>query len=500
MLLGALALGGCGAAVWLALGRARLVAEAAAARATAETAEVGRVQDRAERERTEGRLREVGETLMRVGADRARLEQELHGEREAHRVSRETLARERETALKKLEERLRAEVDHAAEVGRERLESVRREKQAIQEQLEAFEKKLREAFGSLAAEALKSNQQQFLALAEQKLDAKKGAVEQLVKPIAETLARTDQKLAVIEAAGVELKSETGRLVKALREPHVRGRYGEVQLRRVAELAGMTAYCDFCEQEQTRDADGNPLRPDMVVRLPNSRSVVVDAKTNIQAYMDAVGAASPEEQERHLDRFARHVAEQATALARKKYWALYDGSPEFVVMFIPGDQFVDAALGRQPEILERAAEQGVILASPSTLIGLLRAVAVGYKEQQLAKAAEELRELGKELHERVATAMEHASRLGRHMNSAVEAFNAFVGSYQSRLEPAMRRFEEGGVKSGKSLPKMDEVDSRARSVAGVPGPIPVLGAVVKDGVRDGLHDGLLLPGGVDGMKS
>jgi DNA recombination protein RmuC len=239
------------------------------------------------------------------------------------------------------------------------------------------------------------------------------------------------------------------------------------LKRVAELAGMSPFCDFAEQDQTRSLDGAPLRPDMIVKLPSGRVVVVDAKTNIQSYMDAIGAATPEDAEVCLDRFAKHVAEQATALAKKKYWAQYDGSPEFVVMFIPGDQFVDAALTRQPEILENAAQQGVILASPATLIGLLRAVAVGYAEERLAAQATELLVLGKELHERFAVAMAHAERLGKAINGAVESYNDFVGSYERRLEPVMRKFEESGVKSGKELPAVEEVVVRARKVEGTP---------------------------------
>ncbi len=214
------------------------------------------------------------------------------------------------------------------------------------------------------------------------------------------------------------------------EPHVRGRYGEIQLKRVAELAGMSGFCDFAEQDQTRGSDGAPLRPDMVVKLPSGRCVVVDAKTNIQAYLDAINAPTPGEADACLDRFARHVAEQAIALAKKKYWAQYDGSPEFMVMFIPGDQFVDAALTRQPEILERAAEQGVILASPATLIGLLRAVAVGYAEERLAQQASELLVMGKDLHERFAKAMEHAAKVGGALNRAVESYNDGRGSSMS----------------------------------------------------------------------
>jgi DNA recombination protein RmuC len=463
VVLGLLAAGGCAAAVWLAIGRARLMAEHARERAGREGAERELATMRAEVERLGEQVAQARETLTKVSVDRAGLDEKLGAEQEAHRTTRQHLQAEHARALSEVEERLNAEIAHAEEIAREQLESVRREKKVIEEQQLEFEKKVREAFGSLAADALAKNREQFLALAEQKFEAKSGKIDELVKPIAETLRKTDAKLAIIEQAGTELRGETSKLVRALREPHVRGRYGEIQLRRVAELAGMSAFCDFTEQEQTRGADGTPLRPDMVVKMPSGRVVVVDAKTNIQGYMDAISAATPELAEICLDRFARHVAEQATALAKKKYWAQYDGSPEFVVMFIPGDQFVDAALTRQPEILENAAQQGVILASPSTLIGLLRAVAVGYKEQQLAHAAEELRELGKELHERVAVAMGHAARLGKNLNQAVDAYNDFVGSYERRLEPVMRKFEEGGVKSAKELPEVGVVAVRAREV-------------------------------------
>ncbi len=462
------AVGAGAAAVYLALGRARVGAEMAAARAGREAAEGQAREAMAEARRLAGQAEELNRALTKVSVDRGMLESGLEAEREAHRTTRATMEREHRRELSEVEERLGAEVAHAEEMGREREAAIQREKVAMVEQQAAFEKKVREAFGSLAADALKANQTQFLALAEQKFEAKRGAMDELVRPIAETLKKTGEKLAVIEQAGNELRGETGKLVRALREPHVRGRYGEIQLKRVAELAGMSAFCDFAEQDQTRGLDGAPLRPDMIVKMPSGRVVVVDAKTNIQAYMDAIGAATPEAAEVCLDRFARHVAEQATALARKKYWAQYDGSPEFVVMFIPGDQFVDAALSRQPEILERAAEQGVILASPATLIGLLRAVAVGYAEERLARQASDLLVLGKELHDRFATAMGHAAKVGRALNGAVDSYNDFVGSYERRLEPVMRKFEEGGVKSGKELPGGEGVGVRARSASLEPG--------------------------------
>lgn len=454
-----------GVALWLGMGRARLAAEVAAAQSRRESAETERDAARAEVRRLMDLERQVSARLAELGAEKAALTEQLDAAVKAHHADRNHLYEKLETETGALDQRWRAKVDELEKITAERVASVNRERDQIKASLAQFEQKFRDVFGALASDALKASSQQFLTLATQQLEAKRAAVDDLVKPINETLAKTQQKLAVIESAGIELRSETGKLVRALREPHVRGRYGEIQLRRVAELAGMAAYCDFAEQDQTRGPDGAPLRPDMVVKLPSNRAVVVDAKTNIQAYLDAMSAATPDEADRHMERFGRHVAEQVTALARKKYWAQYDGSPEFVVMFVPGDQFIDAALSRQPELLERAAEQGVILASPSTLIGLLRAVAVGYHEQRLAVAAEELRELGKELHERASTAIEHFVKLGSALRQAVDRYNDFAGSYEKRLEPVLRKFEDNGVRSGKELPAAPEIEARVRDLSG-----------------------------------
>lgn len=464
-----------GALVWLTLMREREAAawgeERSALRSQASGLEAQATALTRERDslasactKFENEARSVAAQLGELRVQAATITQELESAREDRAQDARHTNRLHEQELESMREQFDQELKRERDVHAERLSSLEKAKQEIERTLGEFETKFERTFKALAGDVLKGNTQQFLELAEQKFSSKHAAVDELVKPIAETLKRTDAKLAVIEAAGHSLKDETGKLVRALREPHVRGRYGEIQLRRVAELAGMSALCDFAEQDQTRGPDGTALRPDMIVRLPNERVIVVDAKTNIQGYLDAMSAQSPEEAERHLDRFARHVSEQATGLARKKYWSQYDGSPEFVVMFIPGDQFVDAALQRQPELLERAAEQGVILASPATLIGLLRAVAVGYREQQLARAAEELRELGKELHERVATAMQHAARLGKAINTAAEAYNDFVGSYEKRVEPTLRKFETSGVRSAKELPETPKVVVNARSVS------------------------------------
>jgi DNA recombination protein RmuC len=481
---------GCGiACVWLALSRVRLLARADAAEAEVVStvarmqavieharAEAAAVRARAadDSSRLQARIDELAARSTGLQVEATRLSQQLAGAEELHQkdlARHEDLYRARHDALERQRQQMETE---------------------LRARLAELNQKFQDGFDAIAAKTLKAANDEFLKRAEERMaadrqksaaemDLKKAAVDQLIRPISETLARTDAKLAELDKArlqtaaslseqlkaaaesNVALREETGKLARALREPHVRGRYGELQLRRVAELAGMQAYCDFSEQHSTTDADGNALRPDMVVRLPSDRVVVVDAKTNIQAYLDALHAATPEAAEACLERFAKHVADQAAALARKKYWAQYDGSPEFVVMFIPGDQFIDAALSRQPDILENAIRQNVLLAGPSTLIGLLRAVAVGYKEQRLARAAQELRDLGVEFHERAAITFRHIARMGESLGAVVDRYNEFVGSYERRLEPTLRKFEEAGAGGSKEVVEVKPVDARPRLV-------------------------------------
>jgi DNA recombination protein RmuC len=281
------------------------------------------------------------------------------------------------------------------------------------------------------------------------------------------------------AAGESLRLETLKLSRALSKPEVRGRYGEIQLRRVAELAGMMEHCDFNEQQSQRDGDGRLLRPDMTVSYPNGRMIAVDAKCNILAYIEAIDAPTEESREACLERFADHVAAQAAALGRKTYWSEFEGSPEFVVMFVPGDQFIDAALSRRRDLIERAAEQGVILASPSMLIGLLRAVYVGWREKRVEDQARELIALGRELHERASIAFGHVADLGAALESASKRYNAFVASYESRLEPTLRKFEDAGVKSSKDRPALTPLSLRVRDVSGRNGVQPAEDARADD---------------------
>jgi DNA recombination protein RmuC len=344
----------------------------------------------------------------------------------------------------------------------------------------------RASFQALAGEALRTSNEEFLRLAQTafaaqrseaaaEMERRRSAVDALIGPVAKALERTHQSLEQVgrDHAGLreqvvrmsqsnsELRSETGKLVQALRKPTVRGRYGEVQLERVVELAGMKNYCDFTPQASQRDEEGKLARPDLIVRLPNGRVVAIDAKTNVDAYLDALDAKTPEQAEQHLDRYAETVMLQAQKLARKAYWTSFDASPEFVVMFIPGDQLVDAALERRPELIEYAAERNVVIASPSTLIGLLRAVHVGWREKNLSESAAELFELGRELHQRAATVLEHAAIVGESIERARKAYNDFVGSIHSRLVPTLRRFEERDARSAKELPSVRPIEGETR---------------------------------------
>ncbi len=374
----------------------------------------------------------------------------------------------------------------------------------------------RTSFQALAGDVLRNSTAEFLKLANQTFntqkvetsaDAERGrrALDELIRPMSDALHKTHSQLELMgrQHAGLreqvvnmarghsELRAETSRLVQALRKPNVRGRYGEIQLERVVELAGMKAYCDFTTQQNLRDSEGRLQKPDLVVRLPNARIIAVDAKTSIDSYLDALDAGTPEEAEKMLDRYAENVFDQARKLARKAYWTNFAASPEFVIMFIPGDQLVDAALERRPELIEYAAEQNVVLASPSTLIGLLRAVHVGWREKSLTDSASELFELGRDLHRRAAIVLEHAAKVGGSIDSARLSYNEFVGSVQGRLIPTLRRFEERDARSSKELIELREVEGEVRAVEGLL-PLEDPNSEFKDDPKSKNQDNLIQP--------
>ena len=352
----------------------------------------------------------------------------------------------------------------------------------------ADEEATKQSFQAMATDVLRSSNEEFLRLAKEtmatgkaetaaEIDKRRASLDELVGPIKEALTRTNEELRrvgqgqtglveqvkSISSASQELRSETNKLSQALRKPNVRGRYGEIQLQRVVELAGMRSYCDFATQSALRDEDDKVQKPDLVVRLPNERVIAVDAKTSIDGYLDALDAKDEAKSEELLERYSDSVLEQARRLANKQYWKHFDRSPELVVMFIPGDQLVDAALERRPQLVEYAAEHNVVLASPSTLIGLLRAVHVGWRERNLTDSAEELFQLGQELHSRAAKVMERATKIGSSLEQARKSYNEFVGSVQSRLVPTLRRFEERGARSSNDLIEPKEIDGEVRAL-------------------------------------
>ena len=440
---------------------------------------------------------------LRSAAAISRLEQEagsasaLRDERDSLRQERDEASRELAAAHANLEslteqnsanvsalEQSRVEARQAGETVASLQQQLTEAQRRISEQGD-IEKTLTDQFKVLATEVIDSNNEKFLTAADEKVgvlvqqakrdfDLSKEAVGDLVKPLSDELkrietARTDsqgslrQQLETLANSNKALELETRNLTTALKRPEVRGSWGEIQLRRVAELAGMTNYCDYEEQVSIQSGDGNTDRPDMVVRMPSNRTIVVDAKTPMDAYLRSIESDSDEERETQLVRHADQVKARATSLSRKAYWDALDRSPEFVVMFLPGEFLLQPALERDPELFDRSMQQRVIIATPNTLMALLKTVEMGWKEAQLAEHALEVQKIGQELHDRLAVYAGHIARVGGSLRSAVRSYNSAVGSFDSRVAVSARRFKDLGVPATEEIPELDRLDIDIREI-------------------------------------
>lgn len=350
---------------------------------------------------------------------------------------------------------------------------------------------MKDSFNALASDTLKSQQSAFFDVAKatfekystdirQEWVQKQQVITEVVKPLKESLEKVDSKIQELEKTRVaayssvnemiknlntthhQLHVETNKLSRSLRASNVRGQWGEMQLKRVVELAGMVEYCDFVTQ-QTIGSQENRQRPDLIIKLPNERVVIVDAKAPLQAYLEALDAPSEEIKAQKFKEHAKQVKKHLADLSDKAYWESFSNTPEFVVLFLPGESFFAAALEADPQLIEFGAQKRVLMATPTTLIALLRAVALGWREQVMHEETLKICELGKLLHERLATMSEHFGRLKKAMDASVEAYNKVVGSFEGRVMPSARRFEELGVTSAQEIMPLEPVEKLTRSI-------------------------------------
>jgi DNA recombination protein RmuC len=411
-------------------------------------------------------LATLKERLIGKDSELQRLQQTLNNEATEHKNSREENVQ------------LKSALEGERRAGQERKDSF---KQAAEE--------LSEKFKALSRDALKDNNQSFLQLAQSTLErfqatakgdleSRQKAIDQLVKPLKESLEKVDGKIGEMEksragayselreqvrglaTAQLQLQTETGNLVTALRAPHIRGRWGEIQLRRVVELAGMLQYCDFDEQTTVVTDDGR-IRPDVIIRLPGNRTIVIDAKVPFDAFYESISTKDDEIRRARLKDHARLVRTHIGSLSKKSYWESVQPTPEFVLLFLPGETFYSAALEIDPGLIEDGVGKGVIIATPTTLIALLKAVSYGWRQEQMATNAQEVSKLGKDLYDRLRTFTNYFADIGKGLDRALDSYNRGVGSLEARVLVTARKFKERGAIAGEEIETLEPIDKLAR---------------------------------------
>lgn len=391
--------------------------------------------------------------------------------------------------------RLRNELIFERQSKVEALTRLQESQKGLEEQkalIETMKTEMTDTFNALSSAALKSSSEDFLRLASEhlgkvvadtkgKLGEHKEAMDGMIKPLHEMLKRYDEQIRSIEKSRDEaygslkeqlralasthenLTKETSNLVSALRKPQVRGRWGEMQLRRVAELSGMSMHCDFTEQLSV-DTEKGRIRPDMVVHLPMEREIVVDSKVSLDAYLDAISAPTEDERKSKMEKHAQQVRSHMNKLASKEYWSQFSQSPEFVVLFIAGESFLSAALDIDNTLIEEGIEKRVIIATPTTFIALLRAIAYGWRQEQITKNAQQISLLGKELYERMSTMAKYFDELGSAIEKTIASYNKMIGSMESRVLPSVRKFKELGVTGADEIPVFEQIDQKPRTLS------------------------------------
>ena len=389
---------------------------------------------------------------------------------------------------------LRSELDteqHAKVEALTRLDAAQKSFEEQKALIEAMKKEMTDTFNALSSAALKSSSEDFLRLASEhlgkvvsdtkgKLGEHQAAMDGMIKPLSDALKRYDEQIRAMEegrhkaygsleeqlralaTTHENLQKETSNLVTALRRPEVRGRWGEMQLRRVAELSGMSVHCDFTEQ-QSVDTEKGRIRPDMIVHLPMERDIVVDSKVSLEAYLDAIASPSDEERKMKMEKHAQQVRSHMNKLGSKEYWSQFSQSPEFVVLFIPGEAFLSPALEMDNTLIEDGIQKRVIIATPTTFVALLRAIAYGWRQEQVTKNAQQISMLGKELYERMSTMAKYFGEMGTAIERSITSYNKIVGSMESRVLPSVRKFKELGVTGAEEIPILEQIDQQPKNL-------------------------------------